>query len=38
LSVKETLSRSQAPENEVDELAEQVQADWWKSNKSRWIK
>ena len=37
LSVKETLNRSQAQESEVDELAEQVQNDWWQANKNRWI-
>jgi predicted glycosyltransferase len=37
LSAKETLSRSQATESEVDDLSEQAQADWWKANKNRWI-
>jgi predicted transcriptional regulator len=38
LAVKETLSRSQADEQAIDELAEEAQSNWWKANKARWIK
>lgn len=38
LSVKEILSRSQADEQAIDKFAEEVQDNWWKANKSRWIK
>ncbi len=38
IAVKEKLSRSQADDLAVDELTEEIQTNWWKKNKSTWIK
>lgn len=38
LSVKTILSKSQATDKQIDEIAENAQADWWKKNKSKFLK
>jgi hypothetical protein len=32
------ISKSQANEKEIDDLAEEAQEQWWKNNKSRFLK
>jgi len=38
LNVKIILSKSQATDIEIDKIAEDAQAEWWKNNKSKFIK
>lgn len=38
LSVKSIISKSQATDEEIDNLAEQAQSDWWEKNKSKFLK
>lgn len=38
LKYLETTSKSVAKQPEIDQLADEVNADWWKKNKSRFIK
>jgi hypothetical protein len=37
LSVKSILSKSQATDQEIENLSEEVKREWWKKNKSRFI-
>jgi len=34
----EATSKSTVKQSDIDELADEVNADWWKKNKSRFIK
>ena len=38
INVKTILSKSKANDTEIDALAESAQEDWWKNNKSKFIK
>ena len=38
INVKTILSKSKANDTEIDDLAESAQEDWWKNNKSKFIK
>jgi len=38
LNVKIILSKSQATDIEIDKIAEDAQTEWWKNNKSKFIK
>jgi hypothetical protein len=38
LSVKTILSKSQATDEQIDKIAEDAQAQWWKKNKSKFLK
>jgi hypothetical protein len=35
---KELTSKSKATQNEIDELADKINKDWWKENRKRFIK
>ncbi len=37
VKVEKILSRSQATEEQVSELAEELQSNWWKENKERFL-
>ena len=37
LRVKSIVAKSQATDDEVDAMAEQAQADWWKHNKKTFL-
>ncbi len=38
LTYKEATSKSEAKQSDVDDLAKEVKAGWWKKNRSRLIK
>lgn len=38
LSVKTILSKSQATDKQIDKIAEDAQSEWWKKNKSKFLK
>ncbi len=38
LSVKTILSKSQATDEQIDKIAEDAQSEWWKKNKSKFLK
>jgi hypothetical protein len=38
LNAKSIISKSQANEKEIDDLAEEAQEQWWNNNKSRFLK
>lgn len=38
LKYLEATSKSKAKQEDVDQLAEEVNADWWKKNRKRFIK
>ena len=38
LNTKSIISKSQASDKEIDDLAEEAQEQWWNNNKSRFLK
>ena len=38
LNVKSIVSNSQATEEEIDQIAEEAQENWWKNNKNKFVK
>ena len=38
LSVKSIIPKSKATDEEIDQLTEEVQEEWWQENKSRFLK
>jgi hypothetical protein len=38
MSYKETTARSEARQEDIDLLAKEANRDWWKKNRSRFIK
>ncbi len=38
LSAKSILSKSKAREDEIEQLAEEAQEQWWKAHKSKFLK
>ncbi len=38
LNVKSIVSNSQATEEEIDQIAEDAQENWWKNNKNKFVK
>ena len=37
LKVREIVSRSQATEDQINELADELQENWWRENKDRFL-
>lgn len=37
LKIREIVSQSQATEDQITELAEELQENWWKENKDRFL-
>lgn len=38
LKYKEAIKKSQATENEIDEIAKESKKNWWAENKAKYIK
>ena len=38
LNVKTILSKSEATDDDIETLSEQIKADWWANNKSRFLR